>query len=69
MHKVRRHVLDQLLREPTLHFAIIAAGFFGISFATQSLRRPVVEVDRGAVERRIHQLERARGSALPRPER
>ena len=64
-----RHVVQQLLREPTLHFAIIAAALFGISFVTQSLRRPVVEVDRGAVERRIGQLERARGSSLPGAER
>ncbi len=69
MRRVRRQVLYQLLREPTLHFAIIAAGLFGISFATQSLRRPVVQVDRGAVERRIQQLERARGSSLPIGER
>jgi hypothetical protein len=69
MRKVRRPVFYQLLREPTLHFAIIAAGLFGISFVTQSLRRPVVEVDRGAVERRIQQLERARGSSLPIGER
>ena len=64
-----RQVVYQLLREPTLHFAIIAAALFGISFVTQSLRRPVVEVDRGAVERRIRQLERARGSSLPGAER
>ncbi len=69
MRRVRRQVLYQLLREPTLHFGIIAAALFGISFVTQSLRRPVVEVDRGAVERRIQQLERARGSSLPDAER
>ena len=69
MRTARRHILHQLLREPTLHFAIIAAGFFGISFVTQSLRRPVVEVDQGAVERRIQQLERARGSSLHGAER
>src|SRR5688572_26799751 len=69
MRRVRRQVLYQLLREPTLHFGIIAAALFGISSVTQSLRQPVVEVDRGAVERRIRQLERARGSSLPGPER
>jgi len=69
MRTVRRPLLYQLLREPTLHFAVIAATLFGISFVTQSLRRPVVDVDRAAVERRIEQLERARGSSLPRLER
>jgi hypothetical protein len=69
MCRVRRQVLYQLLREPTLHFAIIAAGLFGVSFVAQSLHRPVVEVDRGAIERRIQQLERARGSSLPGLER
>ena len=39
MRRVRRQVLYQLLREPTLHFGIIAAALFGISFVTQSLRR------------------------------
>jgi len=69
MRSARRQLLRQLLREPTLHFAIIAAALFGISFVTQSLRRPIVEIDRGGVERRIRQLERARGSALPVLER
>ena len=69
MRKVHRQVLYQLLREPTLHFAILAAGLFGISFVTQAVRRPIIEVDRGAVERRIQQLERARGGPLPGAER
>jgi hypothetical protein len=69
MRRVHRQVLYQLLHEPTLHFAIIAAGLFGISFITQAVRRPIIEVDRGAVERRIQQLERARGGPLLGAER
>jgi hypothetical protein len=69
MRRADRQLLDHLLREPTLHFVIIAAALFGISFVTQSLRRPVVEVDRGAIERRIQQLERARGGSLRGAER
>lgn len=57
------------LREPTLHFALLAALLFLIGAVAKSLNRPVVEIDPRSVEFRIRQLERGRGAALNDNER
>jgi hypothetical protein len=57
------------LREPTLHFALLAALLFGIGEAAKSWNRPVVEIDPKSIENRISQLERGRGSPLSDGER
>jgi peptidyl-prolyl cis-trans isomerase C len=57
------------LREPTLHFALLAALLFLVAEVAKSLNRPVVEIDPRSVELRIRQLERGRGTPLNETER
>jgi len=57
------------LREPTLHFALLAALLFLIAAVAKSLNRPVVEIDPRSVEFRIRELERGRGAPLNETER
>ena len=57
------------LREPTLHFAFLAALLFLIGAVVKSVNRPVVEIDPRSVEVRIRQLERGRGASLNDAER
>lgn len=57
------------LREPTLHFALLAALLFLIGGVAKSLNRPVVEIDPRSVELRIRQLDRGRGASLNDTER
>jgi hypothetical protein len=57
------------LREPTLHFALLAACLFLMGAAAKSWNRPVVEIDPGSVDGRIRELERGRGRPLNDTER
>jgi hypothetical protein len=57
------------LREPTLHFALLAACLFIAGAAARAWNRPVVEIDPRSVEVRIRQLERGRGRPLDESER
>ena len=43
----------RLLREPTVHFVLLAAGLFAMSAAVRSGNREAIEIDRGVVEARI----------------
>lgn len=57
------------LREPTLHFAVLAALLFLVASVAKSVSRPVVEIDPRSVEFRIRELERGRGAPLNEAER
>jgi hypothetical protein len=61
--------MRRLTHEPTVHFAVIAACLFGVAAAARALNRPVIEIDRRAIEARVQQVERSRGSALSVEER
>jgi hypothetical protein len=56
------------LREPTLHFALLAAVVFLVGSAAKAWYRPIVEIDRRSVDVRIRQLERGRGAPLSEAE-
>ena len=56
--------LGRLLREPTVHFALLAAGLFAISAAVRSGNREAIEIDRGVVEARILLREMRLGAVL-----
>jgi hypothetical protein len=62
-------LVHRLVREPTLHFALLAAFLFLVGAGAKSWNRPVVEIDPRAVELRVHQLERGRGASLSEEER
>jgi hypothetical protein len=64
-----RRLARWTLREPTVHFALLAALLFLAGAAVKSFRAPVVVIDRAEVELRIHQLERGRGAPLSDEER
>lgn len=57
------------LREPTLHFALLAALLFVLGAAVKKWTGPVVAIDPRAVEARIQKLERGRGARLNDAER
>jgi hypothetical protein len=69
MDPVRSGFVRRALREPTLHFALLAAALFLAGAAARSWNRPVVEVDPRSVEARIRQLEVGRGRSLDENER
>lgn len=57
------------LREPTLHFALLAACLFLVGAAAKAWNRPVIVIDPRAVEARIGQVERGLGRPLTEAER
>jgi len=61
--------LGRLLREPTVHFVLLAAGLFAMSAAVRSGRREAIEIDRGVVEARILLGEMSLGAALTEDQR
>ncbi len=69
METARHGFVRRALREPTLHFALLAALLFLMAAVAKSLNRPVVEIDPRSVEVRIRQLERGRGAPLNETER
>jgi hypothetical protein len=69
MHPPAASVVRRALREPTVHFAILAVLLFAAGAVAKSLQRPVVDIDPRFVELRVRQLERAKGAALDPAER
>ena len=59
----------RLLREPTLHFVLLAAALFVVNAAVRSGSREVIEIDRGVVEARILLGEMRLGAPLPEDRR
>lgn len=57
------------LREPTLHFALLAALLFAAAAVATSVTRPAVDIDTRLVELRVRQLERSKGAPLTATER
>jgi hypothetical protein len=64
-----RVFVRRALREPVVHFALLAAFLFLVGAAAKSWRKPLVEIDPRSVEDRIRQLERGRGRPLDDRER
>jgi len=65
-----RSVTARALREPTLHFVLLALALFGANAALRALRAPdVIEIDRGTVTARVAQIEATLGSRLTAEER
>lgn len=62
-------LLRRSLREPTLHFALLAALLFAGAAVATSLTRPTVDIDPRLVEARVRQLERSKGAPLTLDER
>jgi hypothetical protein len=58
-----------MLREPTVHFAVLAALLFAAAAVAKSVTRPGVDIDPRLVELRIRQLERSKGAPLSNDER
>jgi hypothetical protein len=58
-----------LVAEPTVHFALVAALIFAVAAASKSRAREVIEIDRAAIDTRIAQIERGRGTPLTAAER
>ena len=54
----------RVLREPTVHFVLLAAALFVVNAAVRSGSREVIEIDRGVVEARILLGEMSLGAAL-----
>jgi hypothetical protein len=69
MEPATESLVHRAVREPTLHFALLAAFLFLIGAGAKSWNRPVVEIDPRSVELRIRQLERGRGASLRDDER
>jgi hypothetical protein len=69
MEPATESLVHRAVREPTLHFALLAALLFLIGAGAKSWNRPVVEIDPRSVELRIRQLERGRGASLRDDER
>ena len=59
----------RLLREPTLHFVLLAAALFVVNAAVRSGSWEVLEIDRGVVEARILLGEMSLGAPLPEDRR
>jgi hypothetical protein len=59
----------RLLREPTLHFTVLAGTLFVISALVRSAARPVIVLDSRAISWRIAEIERGRGDRLTADER
>ena len=57
------------MREPTLHFALLAAVLFAVTAVVGSRAGDVIEIDRDQIVLRIRQLEAARGAPLSQEER
>lgn len=64
----RRGLGARALREPTVHFALLAALLFGVSSLFGS-RGEVIEIDRSLVDWRVLQAETLRGAPLTEEER
>jgi hypothetical protein len=58
-----------LLREPTLHFVVLAAALFGLRAAFRPNERYVIRVDPSAVEARAARVERESGTPLTAEQR
>lgn len=66
----KRYVASRALREPTLHFVLVALALFGVNATLRALHEPdVIEIDRGTVTARIAQIEATLGSRLTAEER
>jgi hypothetical protein len=65
----RQSFVHRALREPTVHFALLAMLLFAVGAVAKSVTRPVVEIDPRLVELRVRQLERGRGAPLTDAER
>lgn len=66
----RPPLLSRALREPTLHFVVLALALFSVNAVLRTVRaRDVVEIDRGAVTARIAQIEATLGGRLTPEER
>ena len=59
----------RLLREPTLHFVLLAAALFVINAAVRFGSREVIEIDRGALQARALLGEMSLGAPLPEDQR
>ena len=59
-----RSLAEKFLREPTLHFLLIAALIFGLYAITQSSNDNVLEIDQREIDARIFLQEMNRGEAL-----
>ena len=64
-----RSAISRILREPTLHFMLLAALLFAISALIGSRNSNLVEVSRAEIAVRVVQLEAARGAPLTAEER
>jgi len=62
-------LLARIVREPTLHFSLLAAVLFGVTAVVGSRNGNVIEIDRDQIVLRIRQLESARGEPLSADER
>lgn len=59
----------KVLREPTLHFVVLAALLFAVSWLWRMGKGDVIVIDRGAIAVRIAQIEASRGFPLTEEER
>ncbi len=66
---VSKSILSRIVREPTLHFALLAAVLFAVTAVVGSRAGDVIEIDRDQIVLRIRQLEAARGAPLSQEER
>jgi hypothetical protein len=57
------------MREPTVHFAVLAGCFFAIGIVAKSLSHPVVRIDARSIAARLKESERALGRSLNDDER
>ena len=57
-------IVRRALREPTVHFALLAALLFAAAAVATSVTRPAVDIDPRLIELRVRQLERSKGAAL-----
>lgn len=64
MHPSSDSLIRRALREPTIHFALLATLLFTVSAVVKSVSRPVVDIDPRFVELRVRQLERGLGTSL-----
>ena len=62
-------IVSRVVREPTLHFALLAAVLFGATTFVGSRNGDVIEIDRDQIVLRIRQLEAVRGAPLSQEER
>jgi hypothetical protein len=69
MHPSGDSFIRRALREPTVHFALLAILLFAVAAVVKSVNRPIVEIDRRFVELRVRQLERGLGTSLTDDER